>query len=126
MAITGSFECQHDKTAASLMENGVEIANMESTDCRRPALSDALILVAATAICLLVSRYGLINWLYVLVGGFDKQVWASRTLDLSWHWGSLILRHTQPIAAIFTLAVLVLSIWRPSEPDSRRVPHAVA
>jgi hypothetical protein len=83
-------------------------------------IADAIILLAASAIGFWVSRYGLIALLYVLVGRFYRQVWAADPFRLSCHWDILISRHTQPVAAIFTLAVLGLRIFRP-RPDIRRL-----
>ena len=83
-------------------------------------IADAIILVAASAVGFWVSRYGLIALLDVLVGRFYRQVWAADPFRLSCHWGLLNSRHTQPVEAIFTLAVLGLRILRP-RPDLRRL-----
>jgi hypothetical protein len=89
--------------------------NRSSEDARprRLTLADSIVLIAALGIGLWVSRYGLILWLSVLFGGFDRQVWTSRPIALSWHWGTLILRHTQPSVGILTLTVFGLSFVHP-------------
>jgi hypothetical protein len=93
---------------------------MNSGTPRPMTIADAIILVAASAVGFWVGRYGLIAWLYVLIGGFDRQVWAADPFRLSCLWGLLISRHTQRVAAIFTLTVLALRILRP-RPDIRRL-----
>jgi hypothetical protein len=95
----------------------------EVTKQRRLTLADAFFLVAALAIGFWVSRNGLINWLNVLFKGFNRQAWSSRPIFLSWHWGTLILRHTQPVAAILTLAALGLRIAHPRPTFQRLAQH---
>ena len=46
--------------------------------------------------------------------------WAARPVWLAFYWGSLLLRHTQPMVAVLTLVVLLLRILKP-RPDLRRL-----
>jgi hypothetical protein len=87
---------------------------------RRLTLVDGMTLIAATAIGCWESRYGLVPVLYALTGGFDATNWAAHPAYLAWNWGSVILRHTQPTAAIITLAVLALR-FLPPRPGLRRL-----
>jgi hypothetical protein len=80
---------------------------------RRFTLADASLLMAVLGVGFWVSRYGLIVWVLTLVAGFDRQVWASSPWSLSWSWGTLLVRHSQPLAAVFTLATLGLRMAHP-------------
>jgi hypothetical protein len=92
---------------------------MKPATPRRVTIVDGMILVAAIALGIWVSGINLIPWLQTMAS-IAPDVWAANPVWLASHWGSLILRHTQPMAAVLTLAVFLLRILQP-RPDFRRL-----
>lgn len=74
---------------------------------------DLMVLVLATSVAAWVGRMGLVPWCTVFFS-IDSQSWANHPVWLSWHWGSLLLRHTQPLVAAMTLAAFALRLRRPN------------
>jgi hypothetical protein len=80
---------------------------------------DGMILVAGIALGIWVSGMNLIPSLKTMAT-ITPDVWAADPVWLTCHWGSLVLRHTQPMAAVLTLAMLLLRLL-PLRPDFRRL-----
>jgi hypothetical protein len=93
---------------------------MKQLDTRKIKIFDMMLLIVSIAISLWLSRSHLSPVLYALHQGFDSKIWAANPLHLSWNWGSLILRDLQPIAAVSTFTVLMLTFLQP-RPCIRRV-----
>jgi hypothetical protein len=92
---------------------------MNPSTSRRMTIVDGMILVAGIVLGIWVSGINLIPWLQTMAA-ITPDVWAANPVWLTCHWGSLLLRHGQPVAAALTLAVLLLRIIRP-RPDFRRL-----
>jgi hypothetical protein len=93
--------------------------SMSVPNSRRLTVADSLICIAGLAIGIWVSDIELIpsakSSLYV-----PTETWRAHPVRLAWSWGSLIVRHTQPMAATLTLVLLLLRILKP-RPDLRRL-----
>jgi hypothetical protein len=98
-------------------EKGVCVMN--STTPRRMTIVDGMILVAGFALGIWVSEMIWIPRLKMMAS-IAPDVWAANPVRLMCHWGSLVLRHTQPIAAVLTLTMLLLRLL-PPRPDIRRL-----
>jgi hypothetical protein len=73
---------------------------------------DGMVFVACGALAAWVSRAYLVPGTKTALS-IPSEIWAANPVWLTCHWGSLLLRHTQPIAAVLTLAVLSLRILQP-------------
>ena len=82
-------------------------SRMPPTPSRRLTVADGLILVAALAVGTWVSGILLIPLIQVFLS-MRANAWAARPVWLAFYWGSLLLRHTQPMVAVLTLVVLLL------------------
>jgi hypothetical protein len=92
---------------------------MSVPNSRRLRVSDSLICIAGLAIGIWVSDVSLIPWAKTSLS-IPTEAWRAHPVWLAWHWGGLIVRHTQPMAAVLTLVLLLLRILKP-RPDLRRL-----
>ncbi len=87
---------------------------------RRPlTIIDGMILVAFSAFAMWVSTA---RFLPAIQTGFslETKVFAANPVFLTYHWGAIILRESQPAVAFFTFAALFLRILEP-RPRLRRL-----
>jgi hypothetical protein len=92
---------------------------MPPTTPRRITVADGMILIAGLAIAMWASATGLVPWISTCLS-IPAEIWRADPVRLALHWGSEILGHSQPIAAVLTLVVLLLRIPKP-RPNLRRL-----
>ena len=92
---------------------------MPPANSRRFRLSDGIICIAGLAIGIWVSDINLIPWIKVFLS-IPAEFWRDNPVSLAWHWGSLILYHTQAMVAVLSLVLLLLRILKP-RPSLRRL-----
>lgn len=92
---------------------------MQARNRRHFTLLDGIICVAGIAVGIWVGTMMLTVWTKVFFS-IPEDVWRANRTRLAWHWGTLMLRHTQATVAVLTLVVLVLRILGP-RPYLRRL-----
>jgi hypothetical protein len=92
---------------------------MSVPNSRRLTVSDSLICIAGLAIGIWLSDIKLIPRAKTSLS-IPTEAWRAHAVWLAWHWGGLIVRHTQPMAAVLTLVLLLLRTLKP-RPDLRRL-----